>query len=568
MHYKWILPDAVDEQKRNELCRVKSFHPTISEILIRRHIHSLTDVNRFFSFDLAYLHDPYLLPDMGKAVDRLYKALRDGENILIYGDYDADGVTSVSILYDALFKLGGKVSFYIPNRFDDGYGVSVSGIKKARQRDISLIITVDCGITAIEEVAYARSLDMDVIICDHHEPAKTIPSATAVIDAKLPASSYPFRELAGCGVAFKLLQALYRGIGRNEWDVLNYLDLVAIGTSADLVPIIDENRILVKLGLDILNKNPRPGLSSLIETCGLRNKTISVSNIVFALAPRLNAVGRISKAKKAVHLLTTDSFQQGIFISKILDAENKTRKDIDEQTFREAVELLESDENFEKQLIIVLARENWHTGVVGIVSSRLMEKYHRPALLISIQDGVGKGSARSLMDYDIYQALNEQQHLLVTFGGHRFAAGLTILPENVKKLALALNQSAMKKLDIRDMVPSLEVDARIDLDQVDANFLHDIGSLAPYGPGNLRPVFVSYGLDVVGEIKIIGKNHVKMKLRQNGIVIDAIAYNFRDILEAFKLKIRVLDCVYVLEEIKWSGQTTLQMRIKDLEVIQ
>jgi len=568
MHYKWILPDAVDEQKQNELRRVKAFHPAISEILIRRDIHTLTDINRFFSFDLAYLHDPYLLPDMDKAVDRLYKALRDGENILIYGDYDADGVTSVSILYDALFKLGGKVSFYIPNRFDDGYGVSIPGIKKARQRDISLIITVDCGITAIDEVAFARKLGMDVIVCDHHEPAEIIPQATAVIDAKLPDSTYPFRELAGCGVAFKLLQALYRGIGRNEKDVLTYLDLVAIGTSADLVPIVDENRILVKLGLDLLNKNPRPGLSSLIETCGLRNKKISVSNIVFVLAPRLNAVGRISKAKKAVHLLTTESYQQGIFISKILDEENKTRKDIDEQTFREAVELLESDENFEQQPIIVLARENWHTGVVGIVSSRLMEKYHRPAILISIQDGVGKGSARSLMDYDIYQALNEQQHLLVTFGGHRFAAGLTILPENVKELARAMNLSALKKLNIKDMVPTLDVDARIELDQVDANFLHDLGSLAPYGPGNLRPVFVSYGLDVVGETKIFGKNHVKMKLRQNGIVIDAIAYNFREVLEAQAAKLRALDCTYVLEEIKWAGQTTLQMRIKDLEVIQ
>ncbi len=567
MIYQWILPSEVDESGISEIVQNYKIHPIISRILCNRQLTTEEKITKFFNKNLDQLYDPYLLDGMQVAVERIILALSEGENILIYGDYDVDGVTSVSILYDGLFRLGGKVSFFIPDRFKEGYGVSREGILVAKNRQVSLVITVDCGITAIDEIKFAKEEGIDVIVCDHHEPGDALPDAVAVLDPKLEGSVYPCKELAGCGVAFKLLQALTQKLGFVKNFAYQYLDLVALGTAADIVQLMDENRIMARNGLERINAKPRPGIYALLESCSLLRRKLTVSTIVFVLAPRINAVGRISNAKKAVHLLTTNSVQQGRNISRILENENRTRKNIDEITFHDAQEMIEREIDIESKRILVLAKEDWHTGVVGIVASRIMEKYSRPTVLISIQDGEGKGSARSTRNFNIYAAFKKLEHLLINFGGHRFAAGLTIKPENIRLLDEEINKLSQEELNLDDMVPTLDIDAEIGLEQLTASFFNDLKSLAPFGPGNMRPVFVSYDLQIYGRVTIVGNNHLKMKFKQNSVVVDAIGYNLGEYIDLLKKDYAQLNCAYVIEESNWNGQTTIQMRIKDFEVI-
>lgn len=567
MLYQWVFPETGDEAAIERIVQDFKIHPVIAGILQKRGIVTKSAIQKYFNPDLDNLYDPFLLSGMDKAVDRLMKALREGEHIVIYGDYDVDGVTSVSILYDSLFKLGGKVSFFIPDRLKEGYGLSKQGIGKALKRNSSLIITVDCGVTAIEEIDYANRFGIDVIVCDHHEQGDGLPNAVAVLNPKLKDSKYPFKELAGCGVAYKLLQALETRLDYPGELARQYLDLVAIGTSADIVQLCDENRILVYHGLELINTRPRNGILALMESCGLRNRELTVSAIVFTLAPRINAVGRISNAKKAVHLLTTDSLQQGRNIAQILELENKTRKGIDETTLREAETLLKETIDTQENRILVLAKKNWHLGVIGIVASRLMEKYHRPAVLISVQNGIGKGSARSTTAFNVYNAFSSLSDLLESFGGHRFAAGLTILPENIQLFKQKLNKLALQEIEQDEMISRLDIDAYIDLNQINAYFLQGLKKLAPFGPGNLRPVFASNNLELFGSTQIVGNNHLKLKVKQEGFVIDAIGYNLGSFAPELKEHNSRFNCAYVIEENKWSGQMTVQLRIKDFEVL-
>lgn len=566
MIYKWIPPFKADSNKVSNISNQLNIHPIIGTILLNREINSKSKIEKYFRSDLKDLYDPYLIPGMDIAVNRIITALRKGENIVIYGDYDVDGVTSVSILYDSLFHLGGKVSFFIPNRFKEGYGVSEQGIKNVINRNASLIITVDCGITAIEEVKYANEKNIDVIICDHHEPSEVLPDAVTVLNPKLKNSSYPFKELAGCGVAFKLLQALTSELGFDQDYAYKYLDLVAMGTAADIVQLVDENRILVKNGLEIINRSPRPGIFALLEIAGLLNRSLTVNTIVFILAPRLNAVGRISNAKKAVHLLTTESMQQGRNIARILENENRARKSIDEITFEEAKAIVESEIDLDSKRILVVAKRNWHSGVVGIVASRLMEKYNRPAILISIENGIGKGSARSSQNFDIHDAFNKLKNLLINYGGHQYAAGLTIKEENIPELDKEINKLSVGEISQEDMTPKLQIDAEIKLDQLNATFFKGLKLLAPFGPNNMRPVFLTNKLEIYGSVNIVGSNHLKIKFKQNGVVLDAIGYNLAKYKSFFKEDGSKIDCAYVLEETRWNGQTTIQMRLKDFEV--
>ncbi len=566
MLYQWVFPETTDTPKKIDIPSQFELHPIIAQILAQRSITSSEQIQRFFEPKLEFLYDPFKLPGMERAVERIIKALRDGENILIYGDYDVDGVTSVSILYDSLFKLGGKVSFFIPSRFHEGYGFSEAGIRFAQNNKASLIITVDCGITAIEEVELANAAHIDVIISDHHEPGEIIPNAVAVLDPKMDTNAYPFTELAGCGVAYKLLQGLTAKLGLEPDFPEQYLDLVALGTAADIVELKDENRILVKAGLDRIRNNPRPGVFALMEISGLRQRRASVSNIVFVLAPRLNAVGRISTAKKAVHLLTAKSLQQARNIARILEKENKTRKNIDEITFTEAKQMIEDTIDLDKKRVLVLAKRDWHPGVIGIVASRLMEKFNRPTILLSVQEGIGKGSARSTVNFDVFAAFKQIGHLFLNYGGHRFAAGLTIKEEDIAELDRAINSISQEFLQIDQMVPKLAVDAEVSFEQLDATFFNSLKQMAPFGPGNMRPVFVSRGLSLYGEGRVVGKNHLKAKFKQNGVVLDAIGYKLGEYVPRLKESGRY-DCAYVLEESVWNGQTTIQMKIKDIEVI-
>jgi single-stranded-DNA-specific exonuclease len=567
MFFQWIFKQPASSENIQSLQNKTNISPILAQLLFERNIDSFEKVHDYLNPDLDHLHDPYLMHDMKKAVSRITKSLRDGENILIYGDYDVDGITGVSVLYEAIFKLGGKVSFYIPNRITDGYGLSQEGIHLAEESNINLILTVDCGITAVEEIEYAKSIGIDVIVCDHHEPADQIPICAAVIDPKQKDCTYPFKELAGVGVAFKLLQALYDSLGYGLSDLVQFLDLVAIGTAADIVPMLNENRILVKYGLERINTKPRNGIFALLESSSLLGRELDVSLIVFVIAPRINAVGRMSNAKKAVHLLTSSSLQQSRNIARVLETENKMRRDIDETTCQEAIKLAEEQIEKDDTKILVLSKEGWHPGVIGIVASRIMEKFNRPTILISVRDGVGKGSARSTSNFDIYSALKGVEDVLDNFGGHKYAAGLTVRQENVQNLREQMQKVTNKAISNEDLVPTLEIQSEISLKELDASFLKWLKMFAPYGPQNMRPIFVSRDVEVIGDLNIVGNNHLKFKVKSDGIVIDAIAFNFGEIRDKMKPIRQHIDAAYVIEENTWNGRTTIQMRIKDINLV-
>ena len=566
MLYKWVYNTPAPAESLHEIKNKIGLNDILAQLLYDRSLITQDVIEHFISPAFDQLHSPYLMKDMDIAVERILKALRDGENILIYGDYDVDGITGVSLLYEALFDLGGKVSFYIPDRISDGYGLSHDAIQLAKDQGTDLVLTVDCGITAVEETRLANELGMDVIVCDHHEPSDQLPDAVAILNPKRKYCTYPFKELAGVGVGFKLVEALYTKLGYKREELEKYLDLVAMGTAADIVPLIDENRVLVKLGLNRINDKPRNGLFALLESSSLLGRELNVSLIVFVLAPRLNAVGRISNAKKAVHLLTSSSLQQSRNIAKVLESENKIRRDIDETTCLDAISLIDREFDLEKNKVLVLAKEDWHPGVIGIVASRIMEKYNRPTILISIKDGIGKGSARSTGKFDMYQALHSVEFLLDNFGGHKFAAGLTIKKENIEKLRSELSEISENQISQDDLTPTLNIQSVLALKEIDAQLLHWMKILAPYGPHNMRPVFVSRNLEVMGDASIVGGNHLKLKVRQDGIVIDAIAFNFGDVKYKMKNNGQRINAAYVIEENTWNGRTTIQMRIKDIEL--
>ncbi len=564
MHYDWTLPDSVSRAIADG--SGLNIPSIIEKLLVDRGIDNRDRLREFVDCPLSGLHDPFLMRDMHKAVDRVINALQDGEQVLIYGDYDVDGVTGVSVLYDSLHRLGGKISFYIPSRLTEGYGLSMRAIDGAARRKVGLIITVDCGITANEEIAYANEKGIDVIICDHHQVAHSLPPAYAILNPKLEKSGYPYTELAGCGVAFKLLQGINSALGFPPEKSHEYLDLVAIGTAADIVDVLGENRIILHHGLKKINNNPRPGIEALMRIAGVARQTITVSIIVFVLAPRINAVGRISNAKKAVHLVTSVSPQQAKNIAQILNVENRKRKDIDELTFKEADEYIQQHVDLEKTHILVLARENWHLGVIGIVASRLLEKYNRPTVLISTSNGVGKASARSTIDFNIFNAFRQLESLLLSYGGHACASGLSIATENIDQFREKINILAQASGPVPQQKPPLDISAEIKLGDFDGNFFHWLKLMAPYGPNHMRPVFVSRGLKPFGDVVRVGGNHLKFKLGQAGMVIDAIAYNMAEYIDILSDNNSSFDFAYVIEEINWQGKTTIQLRVKDFEV--
>jgi single-stranded-DNA-specific exonuclease len=564
MKYKWKylfadepLPDI--EQLSKEL----KTPPVITQVLAQRHITDFQSAKTFFNPMLQYLHDPFLMIDMDKAVKRTIKALQDGEHIMIYGDYDVDGVTGTSLLYRALEQLGGKVSFYIPERQKEGYGLSISGIREAAGKDISLIVSVDCGITAIDEVAYANESDIDVIICDHHQPAEHLPDAVAVLDPKRKDSTYPFADLAGCGVAFKFLQGLYERLNVPMHKLVRFLDLVAIGTSADIVPMVDENRIMVKHGLDLINSNPDVGVRALINIAKMKRREITPNTIVFFLAPRINAVGRMGSASHAVHLLISKEASYASRIARHLESENRNRRSIDEHTFLEAQQLVEG-QHVDGKLPhgLVLYKNEWHIGVVGIVASRIAEKYHRPTVLMSIHNGIAKGSARSVPGIDIYSALQNCRELLLEFGGHKYAAGVTIKEENLVSFAECFNENIMAENPMVERA-ALEINARIRLNDIQSEVMRFLQFMKPFGPANMRPLFLAENISVVGNVSVFSEKHVKFKVQQDGFTIDAIFFNGADYLEDIKTG-NISNIVFSIEESTWNGTTTVQLRIRDL----
>ncbi len=564
MNLKWIYTNDYSVEEVNRLASELNVPPIISKILLSRGVNDLEGAKRFFRARLSHLYDPFLIKDMDLAVERLRRAVLSDEKILVYGDYDVDGITSVSFLYLLLKELAVDVSYYIPDRQVEGYGLSDTGIKDAHNRGISLIITTDCGITGHPEIDLANSLGIDVIISDHHEPGPSLPNAVAVIDPKREDCSYPFKELAGVGVAYKLAQGL---LSRMDIDVSileQFLDLVAIGTAADIVPLVDENRIFVKAGLERLNDSENLGLSTLMQTAGLGGCEIGTGQIVFIIAPRINAVGRMGDAKRAVELLTTDQPQKAVEIANVLEKENHSRKSVDEKTFHEALNYVERVYDPQKTHSLVLHQEGWHTGVIGIVASRVVERFYRPTILISVEDGVGKGSARSIQDFDIFEAIKSLEHLLIAYGGHKYAAGLSIDAKNIPVFVEKFEEIVRGRLSPDMLVPKLKIDAPIRLGHIDKKFIKLLKMFAPFGPQNMKPVFVSNAVQVVGTPAIVGKNHLKFKVQQDGRIFDVIGFNMGDMLYRLVPGEANLDIAYVVDENEYMGRKSIQLRAKDL----
>jgi single-stranded-DNA-specific exonuclease len=564
MNLRWIHLDDIDKETIENYAKQLNVPTIIAKILLNRGIDTYEKAKLFFRGKIKNLYDPFLLTDMQKAVDRIIKAIIHHEKILIYGDYDVDGITAVSMLYLLLKQIGANVQFYIPHRVQEGYGISTSGIDEAAKLQIDLIISVDCGVTAIKEVEYARQLNMDLIISDHHEPGIQLPNAYAILNPKCEDSNYPFQELAGVGVAYKLAQALITALNLEVSIIEDFVDLVAIGSAADIVPLIDENRIFVKEGLIKLNETKRPGLKALLQVAGLLNKPIGSGQIVFIIAPRINAVGRMGNAERAIELFTTKDYDRALEIANIFEVENRQRKNIDEETFRMAQQMVEENYDLANSYGLVLDQDGWHPGVIGIVASRVVEKYYRPTIMISTEDNIGKGSARSISGFDIYLALKHCEDLLIGYGGHKYAAGLTIEKDKIDKFRERFNQIAFQQLDEDLLSPKLRIESEIRLSDINSRLYKFLKLLAPFGPQNMRPVFLSQKLQVVGTPMVVGNNHLKFKVRQDGIVLDAIGFNLGDLIYRIEPGASNLDMAYVIEENTYLGRTSLQLRVKDL----
>ncbi|MCB2200037.1 single-stranded-DNA-specific exonuclease RecJ [bacterium] len=565
MEKRWELAEDVDHQTLNTLCEELDVQPVVGQLLIQRGFANPTDAKAFFAPERSSLHDPFLFKDMRVAVDRLIEALQERQSIFIFGDYDVDGITSASLLYLFFRDLGGEVRYYIPNRQNEGYGLSVEGIETAAKEGAQLIVTVDCGITSIAEIQRANELGVDAVISDHHQPGDGIPDALAVINPKIPGSNYPFKELAGVGVAYKLAQGVARTLELADDYLDRYLDLVAVGTAADIVPLVDENRIFVRMGLDKLNQDPLVGIRALCETAHLRHGRIEVGQIIYGLAPRINAVGRLGSADRAVDLMITGNVQRARELSAELESENRKRRSIDTATLDEAIDEVESTYNPSEDFAIVLSREAWHGGVIGIVASRLIERYYRPTVMITVEDGIGKGSARSIAGFDIYQALSECSDLLEQFGGHTYAAGLTLEAKNIPEFRRRLNEVARSMLSAEDLIPKLHIDANIQLDEVDNKLLQDLKRFAPFGPNNPVPSFVSEDVQLSGYPRIVGTNHLKFKVRSSQKVIDCIGFNLGDRLDRLDPNRPSNQIVYTIEENEWAGSVYLQLHIQDVK---
>jgi len=568
--HRWTIAEPPNTEIVTSLAREINVAEPIAKILVHRGIDTYEKAKAYFRPTIDQLHDPFLMDGMAQATTRILSALQTGEKILVYGDYDVDGTNGASMLYLFLREFGGNVEYYIPDRIKEGYGISQLGIDIAHQQGVTLIIAVDCGITAVGQVDYAGTLGIEVIICDHHEPGPTLPKAWAVLDPIKPGDSYPFKNLSGCGVAFKLLQGLATKLGKKP--VLGpYLDFVALATTADIVPLVEENRVVTKLGLEIINQNPRPGIRALVESAGLQLGRITSGQIVFVLAPRINAVGRLGDAKRAVQLLTCTESSTAEDLAKVLEEENMKRRRIDEDTFAQAQELAEAILDIDSESAIVLHRETWHPGVIGIVASRMVEKYYKPSIMMATVDGVAKGSARSVSGFDVYKALKKCEDKLIQFGGHKYAAGLTVEISRLDEFREAFN-AAVKELMTEELrTPEIKVDSEIDLTDLSPKFIRILKEFAPFGPGNMKPAFLAKNLEIAGTPRIVGKNHLRFRVRQNGTVFDAIGFGLGDLLPLVSGGRKDLQCVFSVEESEWNtsngfrrSDTVPQLKIRDL----
>jgi len=539
----------------------------IAKVLANRGIESLKSSHNFFNPSNDQLHDPFMMKNMDIAVDRISKNIQNQKPILIFGDYDVDGTTGASLLYLGLKDLNAIVEYYIPHREKEGYGLSSGGIDYAHSIGADLLITCDCGINAFQPVDYANEHGVDIIITDHHIPDKKLPNAYAVLNPKQKGCEYPFKGLCGCGVAFKLISALSEksGIGQNVG--LNYLDLVALATSADMVPILDENRVLVHGGLDQLEESKSPGIHQLLVQTGLVGESLNVGKLVFGLAPKINAAGRMGDANRTVELLTTSDKTRAEELASILVRENKRRQLIQEDIVNDAIRLVHSQVDLENNKVVIIGSKGWHPGVVGIVASRIKDEFSRPAIVIAFdKEGIGKGSARSIPHLDLYEALSYAAKFLEGYGGHPMAAGLTVREDKFENFKSLFLRNVNKILTNDDLIPAISIDGEMALTDINSRFMRFLEKLGPFGPGNMRPKFVSRNLSISGQPRLMGNGeHIRFIVSQNGRNYPAVGFklssHYEDLIRGFPV-----DIAYVVEVNQWQGQSNIQLNVRDIQL--
>lgn len=564
MEKRWVQAAKGNQKNADLLAQQLNIDQSLAEILVQRGIDNFDKARDFFRPQMSHLHEPFLMKDMDKAVSRIDAALKTGEKILVYGDYDVDGTTSVALVYSFLSGLTKAIEYYIPDRHKEGYGISTAGIDYAAENGFTLIIALDCGIKSIEKVSYANKLGVDFIICDHHLPGELLPGAVAILDPKRTDCGYPFKELAGCGIGFKLAQAYCQHSGLAAENYEKYLDLVMVSIAADIVPVEGENRILAYHGLIKLNSDPCTGLKALMDISG-RSKNYTLTDVVFTLAPRINAAGRMDHASQAVKMLICDEDLLAQEQSSFINLQNTERKTSDQNMTAEALALIGDCEILMGKKTTVVYHESWNKGVIGIVASRLIEKYYRPTVVLTASNGLLTGSARSVAGFDLYEALLSCEDLLVQFGGHKFAAGLTLKPENLELFSERFENIVAASITEELLSPELLIDAAIEFSQIVPKFQRIIAQMAPFGPNHLAPVFVTHNVFVMGKPQVVGIKHLKLMLKQqNSVIFEAIGFGLAE-YESLLQPNEPFSVCYTIEENVWKDQRRLQLNIKAIK---
>lgn len=565
--WKFLTPPTEYDNTVDHMAKELGISPILCKLLLQRGITSIEEAKKFFRPQLQDLHDPFLMKDMDKAVDRLNLAMGRKEKILIYGDYDVDGTTSVALVYKFLRSYYSNLDYYIPDRSDEGYGVSYKGIDFAHENDFSLIIVLDCGIKANEKIDYAKRKGIDFIICDHHKPDPVLPDAVAILDPKRDDASYPFSHLSACGVGFKFMQAFAISNGIDFASLYPLLEFVAVSIAADLVPIVGENRIMAYYGLKQLNNNPSIGIRSIINSCSLNEREISLSDVIFKIGPRLNASGRMQCGKEAVDLLISKDMQQAKDICESLNGYNDMRRELDKNVTEEANSILENCKNLESRKAIVIYNDRWHKGVIGIVASRLTELYYKPAVVLTLSNGLATGSCRSIQGIDIYKALESCRDLLENFGGHPYAAGLSMKEENVQAFTDRFEQYVADNIEPEQLIPQLEIDAVINFHDITPKFFRVLKQFSPFGPNNQKPVFCTKRVYDYGTSRLVGKDqeHLKLELIDTNSenIMNAIAFGMYEHNDYVK-GLNPFDIVYTIEENNYNGNSYIQLLVKEI----
>jgi len=582
MQKNWKIKEKGNLKTIGHLMQVLNVSEPVATILTQRNINSYAEAKEFFRPSLKNLHDPFLMKNMGIAVSRILQSIYDKEKIMIYGDYDVDGTSAVALVYDFLSQHTTEIDFYIPDRHTEGYGVSYQGIDFAVENNYKLIITLDCGIKAVKEIKYGKEKGIDFIICDHHQPDNILPPAVAILNPKQKYCNYPYKELSGCGIGFKLIQAIAKTKRISSGELEKYLDLTTLSIASDIVPITGENRILAYHGLNIINNNPCSGIEAILKTANIKRrpdsliqvnynftKYLTISDLVFSVGPRVNASGRVDNAKNSVQLLISKSFKEADKIAEKINIFNSERRSLDKQAFEEALQMINSSKELQNKKTTVLFSPNWHKGIIGIVASRLIEYHYKPTVIFTQSDGILTASARSIKDFDLYSAIEECSDLLLHFGGHKYAAGFSLLPEKLKDFEEKFEKIASQTLTDAILTPKIEIDYEIDFKQITQSFIKVLKQFAPYGPDNMSPVFLTKNVYDTGFSRTVGENHLKLNITQpefRGAGFDAVAFGFGHLFDKIHSQNRPFSICYTIEENEWNNKITTQLNIKDIRI--